>query len=505
MKINVGKIMTNRALLSPDLEAFAGDGYRYTFARANARVNQFAAYLAKQGIAPGDRAAILCKNSQQFATAFFAAAKTGAVTVPLNWRLQAAELGYILNDSGATFLLYDPEFSSAVEKLKNETGVRCCVQAAGPGPDPDFESVLSGMPAEERETTSGGDDPAIIMYTSGTTGKPKGAVLTHNNLFWSSVGISHTVEWQFKDRFLSVAPLFHIGGLAPIVTNVHKGCTTYFMPDFNPLNVWKTIAREKINNMMTVPLMLAAMLKTGGAENVEPASLRSIICGGSAVPENLIKAFHQRGISVYQVYGITEYTGAVTFWTTDMGLDKCNSMGKPVFHGSVKIAHPDTGRELPPGEVGEILCSGPQVFKGYWNNPEATGQVLVDGWYRSGDLGKKDADGFIYVVDRLKDMIISGGENIYSAELEAVIGAHPGVAETAVIGVPDPKWGEVPMAFVVKKPGAELSEEDIFEICKKNLASYKCVKKVRFIDALPRNAVGKILKAALKEMAASDN
>jgi O-succinylbenzoate-CoA ligase len=492
--------MTGRAFLSPELEAFAGDGYRYSFTQVNGRVNQFACFLKEQKIGRGDRVAILCKNNQHFATAFYAAAKNGSVTVPLNWRLTAQELSYILADCGASFLLYDADFNQLVEQLKKDSSVRTFLRVGGSGPDTEFEEALAGKRGEEPEAVPGGDNPAVIMYTSGTTGRPKGAVLTHDNLFWASMGLTYTIDWRIGDRFLSVAPLFHIGGLAPIVANVHKGCTTIFLPNFDPLKVWQMIASEKINFMMTVPLMLAVMLKVPGTSGMDLSSLRFIICGGSAVPESLINAYNPLGIKVYQVYGITENTGAVSFWTYDMGLGKSGSMGKSVLHGSVKIIDWTTGAELPPGEVGEILCGGPQVFKGYWNNPEASGKALEDGWYHSGDLGKKDEDGFIYVVDRLKDMIISGGENIYPAELEMIIGRHPSVAEAAVVGAPDSTWGEIPVAYVVKKPGADLTAEDILDICRNNLAKYKCIKEVRLVDALPRNAVGKILKKELRKL-----
>jgi fatty-acyl-CoA synthase len=242
------------------------------------------------------------------------------------------------------------------------------------------------------------------------------------------------------------------------------------------------------------------MLMTPDIGKKDLSAIKFFVCGGSAVPETLIKTYNEKlGINITHVYGITEYSGAVTFWTADMGRDKADSMGKPVFHGNVLICGPENDGELPSGEVGEICCLGPQVFTGYWNNPEATAEVLKDGCYRSGDMGKKDEQGFLYVVDRLKDMIISGGENVYPAELESVINRQPEVAEVAVVGKPDSKWGEIPVAFVVKRPDAVVTEQDVIELCRKNLASYKCIREVRFINAIPKNAVGKVLKNALKE------
>lgn len=246
--------------------------------------------------------------------------------------------------------------------------------------------------------------------------------------------------------------------------------------------------------------MLSAMLKVPGFETFDKSALRSILCGASPVPENTIRTYHELGIKVEQVYGITEYSGGVTFWTHDMGLEKCSSMGKTVFHGRLKIVDPGSGQDLPPNEIGEILCKGAQVFSGYWNNPEATSKAIQAGWLHTGDLGKIDEQGFVYVIDRLKDMIISGGENIYSAELEAVIGSLPEVAEVAVIGVPDEIWGEVPKAFIVKVPGKDLSQEDILTVCRAKLAKFKCPKYLEFVESLPRNAVGKILRRMLREI-----
>jgi acyl-CoA synthetase (AMP-forming)/AMP-acid ligase II len=323
-------------------------------------------------------------------------------------------------------------------------------------------------------------------------------MLTHDNLFWASIGLTHTIDWSYRYRFLSVAPLFHIGGLAPIFGNIHAGCTTVFMPNFDPIKIWDVIVAEKINFMMTVPAMLQFMLFAPDIAKKNLSSVKHFVCGGSAVPQSLIMAYDNLGIKIDQVYGITEYAGAVTFWTADMGMDKSHSMGKSVFHGQVKIFRPESDEELPVGDVGEIGCYGPQVFKGYWNNPEATAAVLKNGYYRSGDMGKVDEKGFLYVVDRLKDMIISGSENIYPAELEQVIMGHPDVAEVAVVGKPDAKWGEIPVAMIVVKPGADVKAEDIIALCRKNLAGYKCVKEVRFIGAIPKNAVGKVLKKELR-------
>ncbi len=499
MTINIGDMMRNRAYLSPDLECFVGENYRFTFGEANLQVNYLAHYMKSLPIYPGDRVAILCKNNYQFLIVMFAAAKIGAITVPLNWRLHPAELAYILNDCGAALLLFDDTFSETVDQLRSKAKLRFLIRSGGQGQDIEFEQALNDQPDDEPELISGGEDIAVIMYTSGTTGKPKGAMLSHLSLFFVTAGHCHTINWKYKDRFLSVAPLFHIGGLAPMFTNIHCGTTCVFMPDFDPVKAWQTIVSEKITHMMTVPVMLMAMLRVPEIEKMDLSALEHIVCGGSIVPEIIFTEYKKYNIEVENVLGVTEYAGALTFWTHDMGWDKRSSVGKAVFHGNVKIVDSENRQELPPGEIGEIAVAGPQLFKGYWNNPNATQKVLADGWYYTGDLGYKDEDGCIYVVDRLKDMIISGSENVYPAEIEAVISRCPGVAEVGVVGKQDDKWGEIPVAFVVKLPGAEITEEDIFQACRDNLARYKWVKEVIFTGPLPRNGVGKLMKGPLRD------
>lgn len=480
------------------MEASISFDYRFNFRQVNERANQFASYLKKQKIDEGDRIAIMGKTNEHVMTAMFGAAKVGVVTVMVNWRLQPPEMIHILKDAGASFLVYDSEFSQTIDQIRTQIPARLFLRVGGAGEDEEFETVLSGQDKSEPVYAGFDDDTAVMMYTSGTTGRPKGAMLTHSNLFWGAIGSLDILGIHQGYRYLLNMPLFHIGGVAGVIYAIHRGVTCFYMQNFDPVKVWDVIAAEKINFMMSVPVMLQALLQVPDFKKKDLSSLKFIICGGSAVPQDLILKYINMGIRINQVYGITEYTGNVSCWTPDMGLEKSNSMGRLVLHGQVKILKHESDLELPAGEVGEICCAGPQVFKGYWGNPEATVAVIKDGYYRSGDMGKLDDDGFVYVVDRLKDMIISGSENIYPAELEQVIMGHSGVAEVAVVGKQDEKWGEVPIAMIVPKPGAEVKAEDVIALCRKNLAGYKCVKEIRIMDALPRNATGKVLKNELR-------
>lgn len=484
--MNIGQVLTSRASLSGDKVGFMHKDEQITFSEMNERANSFAGYLKQRGLKAGDKMALLCKNNEHVVATFFGAAKLGIIVVVLNHRLQLPELQYIVEHSDAQLLVHDEIFEEVARQLPiHSIGTRGLQE-------------IYALKSEEPIVSTANHEPILMMYTSGTTGRPKGALLSHNNLQAASIGLSHTIDWWEQDRFLMVAPFFHIGGFAPLVTNVHVGATMILMEDFSPVEAWKAVQQYQITTMMTVPAMLASMLQTYPVVKPDLSSLRNISCGASAVPPPLILGFRQLGVPIQQVYGITEYTGAVSFWKESQNLEKFDSMGKPVMQGVIRIVDIETQEPVPTGTIGEIVLSGPQVFVGYYKNKEAYHKVVRNNEFFTGDIGYIDDEGFLYVVDRLKDMIISGGENIYSSELELTLAQHPAIEEVAVIGVPNEKWGEVPRAYIVLKSDQQLTEAEVVAFCKENLASYKCVKEVYFIDQLPRNAVGKILKTHLK-------
>lgn len=490
MDINIGNILEKRAEIMGEKVGFIHKNVQLTFSEMNSRTNAIADYLLQKGLKAGDTIAILCKNNEHAIATFFGAAKVGIISTMVNWRLQQPELAYILTHSDAQLVVYDEVFEEVIEALKTSIPAKDYLSHTT---SPSFAEIYEREVAEPTYVTSG-EQPILMMYTSGTTGKPKGALLSHDNLFFSSIGLSHTISWYEEDRFLMVAPFFHIGGIAPLMTNIHTGATMILMEDFEPVRAWQLIEQEQITTMMTVPAMVSFLLKTIEAVQPDLSSLRNITCGAAVVPSPLILAFRKLGVPVQQVYGITEYAGAVSFWKESQHREKYDSMGKSVMHGKIEIVHPETRELCPQGEVGEIMLTGPQVFVGYYKNEEAYAETVVDGCFYTGDIGYVDEEGFLYVVDRLKDMIISGGENIYSAELELALATHPAISEVSVVGVPDEKWGEIPRAYVVIKEGYELTEAEVIQYSKERLASYKAIKEVIFVDQLPRNAVGKVLK-----------
>ena len=507
MQNNVGLLLSKRAALNPRLEAVVEveRGRRFTYAELNARSNRAADAFRGLGVRPGERVALLLMNGVEFIECFFALAKLGAVIVPLNWRLVPDELAFILKDSGARVLVYDGEFQKCVRELQQRGGDATAVRDwlhAGSDDTRDafarsWTALCEAASDGEPDVGAAEDDPLYIMYTSGTTGLPKGAVHTHRSVLWASLTIGMTADVRYRDRYVIVLPLFHVGALTPATGNVHRGMTTILMRAFDPVRLFETIAKERVTVLLAVPAMLNFMLQVPGHERFDTSTLRWIMSGAAPVPVTLIEAYAKRGIEIHQVYGLTESCGPACLISPDEALAKAGSTGKAFFHTDVRVVD-ERGRDIPPGGTGEVLVRGAHVMQGYWNRPEATAETIRDGWLYTGDLATIDAEGYVYIQDRKKDMIISGGENIYPAEIENVILSHPEVRDVAVIGQASAKWGESPLAVVVKKDAA-LSEDAVIQHCQGRLARYKQPRAVRFVEEIPRNPAGKILKRLLRE------
>jgi acyl-CoA synthetase (AMP-forming)/AMP-acid ligase II len=442
-------------------------------------------------------------NSTEFMTTFFATAKLGAVVVPLNWRLVADELEFILKDGGVSALVYSSEFADTVTELQSRgdrTDVGAWVQVGGattPAFARDFASICADRDPIEPPVTAADDDLLYIMYTSGTTGLPKGVMHSHNTQLWALITNAVTADFAHGDRYLNPMPMFHVGALTPALTVAYRGLTHVLMRAFDPQAAWDLIESERITNSLMVPAMLQFMRSTFDPSRHHRKHLRWILSGGAPVPAALINAYAEMGVEVHQVYGLTETCGPAAVTSPEDAIRKAGSTGRAFLHTEIKVIRPD-GSDCEVGESGEVVVAGDHIMLGYWNRPDATAESLRNGWLHTGDVGDIDAEGFVYIKDRVKDMIISGGENVYPAEIENVILGHPAVAEVSVIGIPSEVWGESPLAVVVRRDES-LTERDIIDHCNGKLAKFKMPVAVRFIDAIPRNPSGKALKRDLRQ------
>ena len=507
MKNNIGLVLAKRAQLNRDLEAVieVERERRFTYGQVNARANRIAHALQTLGVRKGDRVALLMMNGVEYFESFFAIAKIGAIVVPLNWRLVADELAFILKDSGATVAIYDGEFADVVADLHQrgaeDTAVTQWVHVGKADSRAAFaasyDALQDAASDAEPDPVAEEHDELYIMYTSGTTGLPKGAVHTHASALWACITSGATADVRYLDRYVVVLPLFHVGALTPLTGNVYKGATSVIMRAFDPTRLFATIEQEKITVLLAVPAMLNFMLLVPEIDTTDLSTLRWIMSGAAPVPVTLIEAWTARGIPIHQVYGLTETCGPACLTSPEEAVTKAGSTGRPFFHTDVRVVD-SNGTDVKAGETGEVIIRGAHIMKEYWNRPEATAEAIRDGWLHSGDLATIDEDGLIYIQDRKKDMIISGGENVYPAEIENVILSHPRVREVAVVGQASAKWGESPLAIVVKDDDT-LVEADVLEYCRGKLARFKLPKGVRFIEEIPRNPAGKILKRILRE------
>lgn len=507
MHTNIGGLLAKRAALSPRLEGIydVANDLRLTYAQFNARVDRTANMLVGLGLRKGDRVALLLMNSIEFIESFLACAKLGLVVVPLNWRLVPDELEFILKDSGSVLLIFGGEFTANVDELHRRGGKTDIRQWLYVGPDghcPDYaqtyRDLFKAAPESKVDISSGEDDMLYIMYTSGTTGLPKGVVHTHNTSFWAVATFCSTADMRLKDRFLLTLPMFHVGALLPLLLCIYAGMSCIVQRSFDPSASWKLIEGEKISIALFVPAMLNFMMQVPEIETADAASLRYITCGAAPVPDHLVLTYHERNIPVLQVYGLTETCGPACIVSIDDYMDKLGSTGKPFMHTEVRIVDAASGRDLPPDEAGELITRSKHNMVAYWNRPDATADTIRDGWLYTGDIARMDADGYIFIADRSKDMIISGGENVYPAEIEGVLLSNPKIREAAVIGQPSAKWGESPLAVVVKADPS-LTEEEVLGWCNGKLSRFKLPKAAVFIDEIPRNPSGKVLKRLLRE------
>ncbi|MFH8655978.1 long-chain fatty acid--CoA ligase [Streptomyces afghaniensis] len=496
----LGSWPARRARKTPHRTALIHGDTTRTYAGLYDRTTRLAHALRERGVRRGDRIAYLGPNHPSYLETLFAAGTLGAVFVPLNTRLAGPEIAYQLADSGAKALVYGPSHAGLVAGLPGSTDVRTYVEVGA-----EYEEALASASREPIDTPVAPDDTCIIMYTSGTTGRPKGAMLTHGNLTWNAINVLIDHDLVADERALVSAPLFHTAGLNMLTLPVLlKGGTCVLVEAFDPDATFDLIERHRITFMFGVPTMFDQVARHPRWPDADLSSLRILTCGGSPVPTPLIAAYQRRGLTFLQGYGMTEAAPGTLFLDAEHAVGKAGSAGVPHFFSDVRVVRPDLA-PVDVGEVGEVVVRGPHVMPGYWGLPEETAASFADGWFRSGDAAQIDEDGYVYIVDRIKDMIISGGENIYPAEIEDQLLAHPDIVECAVIGVPDDKWGEVPRAVVVPREGAALDPDEVLASLAGRLAKYKIPKSVVVADELPRTASGKLLKSRVRKRYGTDS
>lgn len=468
------------------------------------RVARLAGAMKERGLQPGDRVAMLARNGTDFLTYILGTFWAGGVINPVNLRWTAGEIGYSLENCQTRFLIVDPEFAALVPEIRRATPCLDHVVETGAALDSWIAAAHPSKDALRR-----GDDLAAILYTGGTTGFPKGVMLSHNNLAASMLGSLATQgEVIGGGRCLHTAPLFHIGALCGLIMSLFSGSASHFLPAFEPLELLGAVDRDAISEFFLVPTMIRMVLDHPRFAEFDTTSVRRIRYGASPIDGALLAramaAFPNA--SFVQAYGMTELSPTVTVLNPEDHRRgdpaRLRSAGRATTATEIRIVGPDDC-ELPRGEVGEIVARGPSIMLGYWQMPEATAEALRGGWMHTGDMGRMDEDGYITLVDRLKDMIITGGENVYSVEVESALATHPSVAALAVIAVPDPKWGERVHAVIVPRPGVTPSAEALTDHCRATLAGYKLPRSFAFVDALPLSAAGKVLKNVLRASASS--
>ncbi|ASS75307.1 long-chain fatty acid--CoA ligase [Tumebacillus algifaecis] len=483
--------LEGRARLTPAKTAVveAGTGLRLTYAELHLRVNRLASWMQQQGIGPGDRIALLAPNSASYLELLFAAGKTGAVFVPLNYRFSHAELTYVLADCTPKLLVCYDRFAAAGERL---SGLVPLILAQD-----EYQTVVEQGAQTYRPTEVDAEAAWAIIYTGGTTGQAKGVVLSHRAVLWNS--INTVASWGLTEQEVTPVylPMFHTGGLNALLMPVlYMGGTAVIGDQFDPPTVLQVLESERCTIALFVPTMHHMLIESTEFSDYKSATMHTFLSGGAPCPLHIYEAYRAKGLQFKEGYGLTE-AGPNNFYIhPDLAQVKIGSVGLPMLHNEVRLVD-GLGQDVAPGETGELLIRGQHVFSGYWNNQQATDEALQDGWLHTGDLGRRDADGYHYIVGRKKEMIITGGENVYPLEIEHILAAHPAVKEVVVIGVPHPKWGEVVTAVIVLQGGTTLTADELKLYGTEHLARYKVPKSYVFLDQLPMTPVGKIDKKQL--------
>jgi len=506
----LGEVAARNARKFPDKEALIYGDVRLTYKEFNARINRLAHAFLDLGIKKGSKVAVMSFNCNQFLEIYFALGKIGGVTVPLNFRLHGEELVYIVNHSDAqAFVVHEPLLPMVEPMRKDFKNIKDYISISREPIEGmlHYESWIPKYPDDEPLVLVNDDDPLFIMYTAGTTGRPKGAVLTHKNevTMWMLVSMFATSEPGVGDltqyRCFVPPPVFHLAGFGIAQLAFFGGATVILSTEvFNPTDIMQIIEKERVSAILLIPAMATFLLQLPDLDKYDTSSLRVWVSGAAILPTATRKQIvqHFPNVRIFDVFGQTEMSPVVCGLRHSESEGRETSVGKPLSFVEVRVVD-DNDNDVPLGEVGEAIYQGPNVMLEYYKNPEATAEAMRGGWFHSTDMVRMDEEGYIYIVDRKKDMIISGGENIYPAEIEDVLYGHPKVLECAVIGVYDEEWGEAVKACVVCKPGETMTEEEVAEYCKDHLGSYKKPKSVDFMDTLPRNAAGKVLKRVLKE------
>jgi len=474
-------------------------GRRFSYAEMNERVARLSWHLQESiGVSHGDRIASLCHNSTDCNELIFAAQRIGAVYVPLNWRLALRELEYMVADARPKVLVYSQDFAATATQLNIRCGMTSVI-SKGDGDDSDYERAIFGSRPRWTPVGVSDDDTWILMYTSGTTGRPRGVMLTHRAQRYSCLNATASAVLTHRSKWLVFLPQFHIGGTCAFALPVmHLGGSIVVMRNFDARRCLQLLTDKAtgITHTLGVPTNFQLISQLPEFRDAKFGHLQNVIIGGAPSPMSLLELYAERGLLFQHAFGMTETCGVVIALDQDRALDRIGSVGKPSMYVQLRVVDRDF-RDVAAGETGELCVRGPAVANRYWGNAEGGAGATVEGWLRTGDAARVDADGFYYIVDRWKDMYISGGENVYPAEVEQVIYELDGVAECAVVGIADERWGEVGRAFVVKVADSALCVRGVMDHCRRNLASFKVPKSVLFVDELPHNATGKVVKDAL--------